>query len=90
MDSFKRDDKPKQKHDVSNSVVTNIETGLPFPDTMSPNAAAAYLGIKAATLAMWRSTKRYPLPYIKVGRLVQYRKTHLDAFLANRTVDLSE
>lgn len=90
MDSFKRDDRLKQKHDVLNSMVANIEANLPFPDTMSPSAAAAYLGIKVTTLAMWRSTKRYPLPYIKVGRLVQYRKTHLDAFLANRTVDLSE
>lgn len=89
MDSFKRDDKLKQKHDVPNSVAANTERGLPFPDTMSPDAAAAYLGIKVTTLAMWRSTRRYPLPYIKVGRLVQYRKTHLDAFLANRTVDLS-
>jgi excisionase family DNA binding protein len=89
VDSFKRDDKLKQKHDVPNSMAANTEGGLPFLDTMSPNAAAAYLGIKVTTLAMWRSTKRYPLPYIKVGRLVQYRKTHLDAFLANRTVDLS-
>jgi hypothetical protein len=63
---------------------------LAFPDTMAPNAAAAYLGIKPTTLAMWRSTKRYPLPYIKVGRLVQYRKAHLDAFLASRTVNMSE
>lgn len=90
MDSFKRDDKLKQKHDGPDLAAANTETGLPFPDTMSPDAAAAYLGIKATTLAMWRSTKRYPLPYIKVGRLVQYRKTHLDAFLTNRTVDLSE
>lgn len=56
-------------------------------DIMSPQAAAAYLGIEASTLAMWRSTKRYPLTYIKVGRLVQYRKAHLDAFLALRTVE---
>lgn len=57
-------------------------------DLMSPQAAAAYLGIEATTLAMWRSTKRYPLTYIKVGRLVQYRKAHLDEFLALRTVEL--
>lgn len=62
---------------------------LPFADLMPPQAAAAYLGVEVATLAMWRSTKHYPLPYIKVGRLVHYRKSHLDAFLAARTVDLT-
>jgi excisionase family DNA binding protein len=62
---------------------------LCFVDLMTPQAAAAYLGVEVATLAMWRCTKRYPLPYIKVGRLVHYRKSHLDAFLAARTVDLT-
>lgn len=70
--------------------VAQAKDRLAFPDTMASDAAAAYLGIKPTTLAMWRSTKRYPLPYIKVGRLVQYRKAHLDAFLASRTVNMSE
>lgn len=56
-------------------------------DLMTPGAAAAYIKIEASTLAMWRSTKRYPLPYVKVGRRVFYRKAHLDAFLAARTVN---
>jgi excisionase family DNA binding protein len=59
-------------------------------DTMFPAQAAAYLGVEANTLAIWRCTKRYPLPYIKVGRLVRYRKSDLDAFLASRTVEVSE
>jgi hypothetical protein len=58
-------------------------------DLMTPKAAAAYIKIEASTLAMWRSTKRYALPYVKVGRLVFYRKVHLDAFLAARTVNSS-
>ncbi|TAM27231.1 MAG: DNA-binding protein [Candidimonas sp.] len=48
--------------------------------------AAAYLGIKPQTLAVWNSTKRYELPYVKVGRLVKYRKADLDAFIQKRTV----
>ena len=36
--------------------------------------AAAYLGVKPTTLEVWRSTKRYPLPYIKIGTKVFYRK----------------
>ncbi len=59
------------------------------PDMMTPAAAGAYLGVKESTLAIWRSTKRYPLPFVKVGRLVQYRKSDLDGFLLSRTVETS-
>lgn len=47
--------------------------------------SAQFLGVKPTTLQIWRSTKRYPLPYIKVGRLVRYRQSALDAFLTART-----
>lgn len=90
VDSSKHNEEIRPKHSGRRETIDRANVGLAFPDTMSPDAAAAYLGVKPTTLAMWRSTKRYPLPYIKVGRLVQYRKYHLDAFLANRTVDLSE
>lgn len=63
---------------------------LAHPDLMLPAAAAVYLGVKESTLAVWRCTKRYPLPFIKVGRLVQYRKSALDAFLVSRTIEVSE
>lgn len=53
---------------------------------MSRADAANYLGIKAATLATWACTKRYPLPLIKVGRCVKYRKADLDAFIAQNTI----
>ena len=48
--------------------------------------AAAYLGVSPRSLEVWRCTKRHPIPFIKVGRLVKYRKAALDAFLENRTV----
>lgn len=48
-------------------------------------SAAQYLGIEPGTLNVWRSTGRYDLAYIKVGRLVKYRQSVLDAFLMDRT-----
>jgi hypothetical protein len=48
--------------------------------------AARYLGIAPATLAVWASTKRYPLPLVKIGRCVKYRIQDLDHFIASRTV----
>jgi len=54
---------------------------------LTTEQAAKRLGTKPGTLHVWRTTKRYPLPYIKVGRLVRYRAEDIDAFLIKRTVD---
>ncbi len=48
--------------------------------------AAAYLGVTPHTLDIWRAARRYPIPYVKVGRLVRYRRSALDAWLTARTV----
>ena len=53
-------------------------------------AAAAYLGVTPRTLEVWRCTKRHQIPYIKVGRLVKYRQTALDAWLVAQTVGAAE
>ncbi len=53
---------------------------------LSRQEAAHYLGVAPATLAVWSCTKRYDLPYVKVGRRVQYRLIDLDRFLESRTV----
>ena len=42
------------------------------------------LGIEPATLAVWRCTNRYNLPYTKVGRLVRYRETDVQVFVEGR------
>jgi len=52
--------------------------------------AAEFLGVKQQTLACWLTTKRYPLPVVKVGRLVKYRKSDLEKFLLDRTVGAVE
>lgn len=49
--------------------------------------AAAFLGVKENTLAIWKSTKRYTIPCVKVGRLAKYRYGDLLEFVARRTVD---
>lgn len=43
--------------------------------------AAAFLGLAPNTLAVWACTKRVPLPFVRIGRLVKYRQTDLDAFV---------
>lgn len=48
--------------------------------------AAAFIQVSPQTLPVWRSTGRYAIPYIKVGRKVRYRIEDLRAWLDSRTV----
>lgn len=43
--------------------------------------AADFLGCKEGTLAIWKCTKRYPLPYVKIGKNVRYRLSDLLNFI---------
>ena len=45
-----------------------------LPELLTRAEAAAYLGVKAQTLSVWATAKRYDLPFIKVGSLVRYRR----------------
>ena len=54
--------------------------------TLDPEGAAEFLGLQEQTLAAWRCTKRYDLPFIRVGRRIRYRISDLEKFLAARTV----
>ncbi len=56
------------------------------PELLTRQEAAEYLGVKPQTLSVWAVTGRYELPYVKVGRLVKYRREDLDAFLESRRV----
>lgn len=49
--------------------------------------AAAILDVSPGTLGVWRSTGRYNLPFIKVGRNVRYRVADLEAWLSKRYRD---
>ncbi len=56
-------------------------------DLLNNDQAAAYIGVTPRTLEVRRCTKRHQISHIKVGRLVKYRKSALDAFLDQQTVD---
>ncbi len=48
--------------------------------------AAEFLGVTEGTLAVWRTTRRYAIPYVKVGSLIRYKKADLEQWLEQRTV----
>lgn len=54
-------------------------------DLLDEHQAASTIDVTPGTLSVWRSTGRYNLPFIKVGRKVRYRRADLEAWLASRT-----
>lgn len=55
-------------------------------DTLLDNEqAAVFLDVAPNTLAVWRSTGRYGIPFVKIGRKVRYRLSDLNAWLEQRT-----
>lgn len=54
-------------------------------DLLDELAAAEVLDVKPGTLSVWRSTGRYGIPFIKVGRKVRYSRAALQAWLETRT-----
>ena len=58
---------------------------LPTSDLVSPIGAAEFLDVQVQTLAVWRTTGRYNLPFVRVGRLIRYRIGDLEKWLADRT-----
>jgi excisionase family DNA binding protein len=63
-------------------------SGIRFDqDRLTRTQAAEYLGLRNAdTLAVWATTKRYNLPFVRIGRKVYYRRSDLDKFIERRTV----
>lgn len=53
---------------------------------INPNEAAKILGTTPGTLSVWRCSRRYDLPYVKVGKSVRYRLSAVWAFVDSRTV----
>jgi excisionase family DNA binding protein len=70
----------------SQSAVASITRHQTQDPLLTPSEAAAYLGVTENTLSVWRCVGRYDIQFVKVGRLVKYRKSALDAFLQRRTV----
>lgn len=51
---------------------------------LTTEQAAQILGLRPQTLALWRSSRRHELRYLKVGRLVRYRRGDLEHWLDSR------
>lgn len=64
-----------------------MPTASPSPDRLTPTEAAEYLGVKPSSLATWRCTRRHRIPFLKIGRLIYYRRRDLDRWLDSRVVD---
>lgn len=45
---------------------------------------AEYIGVKIKTLEAWRCRGQGP-PFVKIGRLVRYRKSDVDSWVESRT-----
>jgi len=52
---------------------------------LTPPEAAAHIGVTENTLSVWRCVGRYEIPFVKVGRLVRYKRTDLEAWIEKRT-----
>jgi predicted site-specific integrase-resolvase len=57
---------------------------------LTEKEAAQKLIVAPETLQQWRHHRRYKLPYVKVGRLIRYRLSDLESFIASRTVAIVE
>lgn len=58
--------------------------GFSPTDLLTPDQVASALGLSLRTLAAWRSSRRGGLPWVKVGRLVRYRRQDLTAWLESQ------
>ena len=48
--------------------------------------AARILCVSPGTLSVWRSTRRWPLPFVRVGSAIRYSVAALEKFVAERTI----
>lgn len=71
-----REKKNMQKATPVKEVCNVAPSGL-----MTPRDAAVYIGVKINTLAVWRMTNRYGLPFVKLGKVIRYRKSDLDEWI---------
>jgi predicted DNA-binding transcriptional regulator AlpA len=58
---------------------------LPTPEFLDEKGLCALLAISSVTATKWRAKAKGP-PFIKVGRLVRYRRRDVEAWLQTNTV----
>jgi len=52
---------------------------------LTSTEVADILGVTEGTLAVWRCTKRYCLPFVRIGRKIFYRSEDVKTFVESRT-----
>ena len=67
------------------NTLPKTDSDLQFDRLLTENEAANFLDVKVCTLQGRRSTGRYALPYVKVGRNVRYVQSNLIHWLSART-----
>lgn len=73
---------------MPNQTATSTAAGILRPrntDLVDETEAAEILDVVPGTLQVWRSTGRYNIPFIKIGRKVRYSRTALNAWIESRT-----
>ena len=60
---------------------------LPEDYLLTPEEAAAAIGVQKETLANWRSTARISIPYVKIGKRVRYRAGSILRYIREHTFE---
>jgi len=58
-------------------------------DVMTESETAEHIGISLSGLRKWRNDGSGP-PYVRLGRLIRYRRTVVEEWLERRTVSPAE
>lgn len=53
-------------------------------DLLTESQVAQLLDVSPKTLATWRSTGRYALPFLRIGARIRYRRQDVAAWLESR------
>ena len=56
---------------------------------LKPQEVADMIGVAVSTLATWRCTKRYRLPYLKIGKNVMYAPKDIENFIRDNYNDVA-
>ena len=67
---------------IEGKIMSKIDKSDESDELLDTKKAAIILDVKPDTLAVWRCTKRYALPYITIGRNIRYWKSDLTSFIA--------
>lgn len=67
------------------SLAEIIRQAATLNDLLDQNQVAQLLNVTPGTLSVWRSTGRYAIPFVKVGRRVRYRLSDLHSWIESRT-----